>query len=534
MPPVVFSGRGDQLGARLNALVNAMSVAEAIGLDFRFIWPRGADQAINDPAGLFSPTHLERFEVSPGAVEGRAVDLEAELAKVSRQEARKQLGTWDSELFLHVAEGFGVFCFSEEDPAVGRTRFIRCFDAIGWSDEAQRVSDLVRGWADGNQLSAVHVRAGDIVTGGWRQRVYFHKYSPTPYVEFAIEQLTGPDGASVLLTSDNPSLLAWLRQRHDSVVTAAELIPGYRELPEMLRAFADILLLSRCVTIVGPPRSAFSSLAANLGCGHVTSADLLVPPGQERSVLQTGILDADREVAGSPFLGRLVARDIVWCLDVFGDEMGLLEQLALARHAVELDPDFACAHVRVALIAALVRDWGCARTSAAAALSTAKAVSRHYDPMIEALAAQMAVVCFEAILGDRADSSRRFARLRWRFSARPVRVWRSHMAEALTEMRRNLADLLLGWFCMTDPTHVLVNLQRLEAILAQLSKEGDDSLRRVHAGLTRWRPEDVDISALRSSGLSAFRTDPEFDAVVENMERTVIYLSLAIGLEMEV
>jgi hypothetical protein len=85
---------------------------------------------------------------------------------------------------------------------------------------------------------------------------------------------------------------------------------------------------------------------------------------------------------------------------------------------------------------------------------------------------------------------------------------------------------------MTDPTPVLVNLRRLEAILAQLSEEGDDSLRRVHAGLARWRPEGVDISQLRSSGLSAFRTDPEFDAVVENMERTVIYLSLAIGLEM--
>jgi hypothetical protein len=532
VPPVVFSGRWDQLGGRLNALVNAMSVADAVGLEHRFIWPRGADQATNDTAGLFSQTHLESFEISPGAVEGRAADLEAQLAQVTLQEARRQLGTWDSDLFVRVVEPFGVFRFSDEEIEVSRTRFIRCFDAIGWSNEAQRVSDLVRGLADGDQLSAVHVRAGDIVTGDWRQRAYFHKYSPTPYVEFAIEQLTGPDGDPVLLTSDNPSLLAWLRQRHGSVVTAEELIPGYTGLPEMLRAFADILLLSRCTTIVGPPRSAFSSLAANLGCGQVTSADLLVPPGRERSVLLTGILDADRAVSRSPFLGRLVARDIVWCLDVFGDEIDLHEQLALARHAVALDRDFACAHVRVALIAASGRDWGCARTSVAVALSSARAVSRHQDPMIEALAAQMAVVCFEAVLGDPARFARTLGRLRWWFSARPVRRWRSHMVEALAEMRRNLAELPLGWFRMTDPTDVLVNLQRLEAILARLSKEGDDSLRRVHAALTRWRPEDVDISALRSSGLSAFRTDPDFDGVVENMERTVIYLSLAIGLEM--
>lgn len=45
-PPLVVSRRWDQLGGRLTALVNARSVAEALGLDVRFVWPRGADSSV--------------------------------------------------------------------------------------------------------------------------------------------------------------------------------------------------------------------------------------------------------------------------------------------------------------------------------------------------------------------------------------------------------------------------------------------------------------------------------------------------------
>ncbi len=46
--PLVFARRWDRLGSRLIPIVNAMAVAEALGLEFRFVWP---PMALIGPSG---------------------------------------------------------------------------------------------------------------------------------------------------------------------------------------------------------------------------------------------------------------------------------------------------------------------------------------------------------------------------------------------------------------------------------------------------------------------------------------------------
>ena len=118
----------------------------------------------------------------------------------------------------------------------------------------------------GREMAAVHVRAGDIVEGDWRQVLQHEKYVPTPFIEHAIGVLSREQ--TVLILSDNAMYLDWLRTRLPSVVTADRIIPGYDGLSEIHRALADILLLSHCRTIVGPPTSSFSGLAPTSARGR--------------------------------------------------------------------------------------------------------------------------------------------------------------------------------------------------------------------------------------------------------------------------
>jgi hypothetical protein len=477
---------------------------------------------------------VESFELPWTAVEGKGILRHTALLAMSQHVARERLRV-SGDFFVEFDDCFGSIHFADEDDSVGRNRFIRSFESVDWSSEARSLIDLVHGWTGDRELSAVHVRAGDNVTGRYRQRVVLARYAPTPYVELAIEQLSGPEAAPVLVTSDNLPYLTWLRQHHRNVLTASDLIPNYGELPEMLRSFADILLLSRCSTIVGPGGSAFSSLAAILGCGHVTAAYRLSRPGEERTVLQDGIRKMEGELVSSPFLAGLVARDIVWYLDVFGDEMPLIEQLDYARRAVQLDSDLGCARSRVALIEALLGDSKGSLRAVTAAIDMAGSVEDlHPDAMFEALATGIAVVCSTSILeSSRTRSTRWRSRLRLPLTRRGLRRRRVRLAVALAQVRRGLARLAVCQTWEMDRDGVQISLQRLEAILLWLSEANDDVLRRVERGLSRWKSEDLDISLFRPSTLDPLRANAfAFDAVVDHIERTVIHLSLALGLRM--
>jgi hypothetical protein len=522
--PVVFTRRWDQLGGRLNSLVNAIATAGSLGLEFRFIWPRGADPAINDPSQLFSQAFLDAFEISPTSLGDRGVVPEHELVELGVDDARRLSRSAASAPHLEMESPFAITRLAGEGDDPARARFVEAFGSIGWSAPAHELSDRITAACDGMSLAAVHVRAGDIVTGGWRHVVHYGKYAPVPYVELAIEQLAEQGTAPVLVVSDNSRLLSWLQDRHRAVVTAAEIVPGYRDLPEILQAFADILLMARCHALVGPSCSAFSLFAAHVGCGQVIPAEELVPPGEGSSVLLSGIIELQEDVPGAPFLAGLLARDIVWYLDVFGDALAPGAQLELASRAVALDPAFAGARTRQALTASLVGDREGARGAAVEASRIAAAEDRHDDPAIDALAAQVAVECFALVLGRR-------SRRRWRAAGRrAARRHRRAMEGALPRLHRDLARLAGLEPTELDRAEILANLRWMVGTVTWLSHADDDVLAALASGLARWDSASVAIGSFRPPNEGARHTYARhFEAVVRNLERSVVYLSQAVG-----
>ena len=160
-------------------------------------------------------------------VAGRTVLPEGEILFRDRAGVRELLASLDDQVLVEVQHPFDIVHPRDDDPAEAASRFADAFRSIAWSDEAQRLVDFASAWNADDVVSALHVRGGDIVSGDWRHSMYYGKYMPLPYVTHAAEELTR--GARPLLVlSDNAKLLAWLRRRFDSIVTAADIVPGVR------------------------------------------------------------------------------------------------------------------------------------------------------------------------------------------------------------------------------------------------------------------------------------------------------------------
>ncbi len=381
---IVVAKRWDGIGGRLCALLNALSVARALGLEFRFVWPRTAEWGCSEPRELFDDAFLARFEIAESVRENRVVLSYP--TGLNSADAKKFCLEASASSVIYIDECFKVVAFADESEETAQARFRAGLTEIGWSRTVQELVAFVSEDKYPQGYSALHVRAGDIVSGAWRQFVPVEKYMPTAYVEFAIETLSGPDRDPVVLVSDNAPYARHLKRRFSQIEFLDDIIPGYSDLTEIQRAFADVLALSRARRIVGPRLSAFSVLAAHLGDVAVLGIDELTTEDNARRLLCDGIARGEKEAEQTEVLRPLLARDICWYHDVFSDDLAINEQIGLARRAVELEPDFCGALNRSAAALALAGRYKESRKASAHALAIAAKVHRHADPLVESLA----------------------------------------------------------------------------------------------------------------------------------------------------
>ena len=279
---------------------------------------------------------------------------------------------------------FEVLAFADESADAAQARYRAGLRELGWSRALQAIVDSVSDISLLRGYSAIHVRAGDIVTGDWRQFLPVDKYTPTPYVEFAIESLSGAGRSPVVVVSDNDAYVRFLKSCFDMTRTPGDIVAGYTDLTEIQRAFADILVLSQARRIVAPRSSAFTRTAVNLGGRPVLGVDDMMVEDDAQRRLRDGIAQTGTEC--SQERRTLLARDICWYLDVFSDSLAAGDQLALARRAASLDPDFCGALNRSAAALALAGNCDESKETSSRAQRLAGMATRHADPMVESLA----------------------------------------------------------------------------------------------------------------------------------------------------
>ncbi len=506
---VVLARRWDQLGGRLSAIANARSLAELLGFEFGFVWPRGRDVAVNRPQELFSEEFLARFEFAPEELDGSTAIPYRELLTLDDEERRRRLDEAGPRPLIDVDEVFEIVHGPTDDCEPAGRRYRAAFRTLGWNEVVRELIEICdRPPAEG-PIAAVHVRAGDIVDGAWRHVVAHEKYAPTPFVHEAIDRLSHGGERRVLVLSDNARYLAWLRDRYASVTTPNEIVPGYERLTVVQRALADILVLSRCEEIVGPPSSAFSRLAANLADRPVMRLDDMSQEARAAEILRSGIREHRDGCEPSGFWRGLVARDACWYIDVFGDQLTADERLDLARFAADLDPDFAGAQTRIARMSTFAGDPLAARAAAVQALRLADAAERYDDPLFEGLATAIAAKSMAVVQGD----------------AKPVEHESGrHRREtvSIAEMREGLRrwrSLRPFWF---ERDRAAESLEFLISVAARLAHESPRARRRVGRALAVNRRHAIQMQLLRPSGPSEHRTSPTYDPLRRDLDHLAL------------
>ena len=520
---IVVAKRPDGLGARLCAILNAWSIAGALGLEFRFIWPRDADVQLQEPRELFSDTFLKRFEIAVSDCAGRVVRPAP--TDLSLADAKELCRTANGASMIDIDACFEVLAFADESADAAQARYRAGLRELGWSGASQTIIDSVSEISRLRGYSAIHVRAGDIVTGDWRQFVPVDKYIPTPYVKFAIEKLSGTDRSPVVVVSDNDEYVRFLKSCFDTIRTPGDFVAGYTDLTESQRALADIMVLSQARCIMAPRSSAFSRTAVNLGDRPALGVDDVMVEDDAQRRLRNGILQAGTDCSHG--LHRLLARDICWYLDVFSDSLAIGDQLALARRAASLDPDFCGALNRLAAALALAGNWDESGEASSRAERLAGMAARHADPLIESLATSISAGVL-ALAARRPVAVGLLQRLGLaRIGKRTdVDIKRVAILEA-NKRKMEICAKLIPF--MIHRSQVLFNLRFQIASLDWLTA-ADDRLREIaRAAIVAVVHEPPFLQDWRPSGFRKLCEFGSFPQVLRNVENVTIRIARAIG-----
>jgi hypothetical protein len=499
----IISRRWDGLGGRLNSLLNAWSMARELGLAFQFIWPRNAFKELCHPNELFGEGFLERYEI-PESTSLSCKQLPFAMGW-TRAEVLEFCRTNRTSTF-EIDNCFDVTSFADETKEAAVRRFRAAVLEIEWNSALRR---LMEQWEGIGPYFAIHVRAGDIVTGGWRHFVPVEKYTPMALVECAVESLSEQDHAPVVVVTDNAVYLDYLKSRFERVRAPGDLIDVYSELTPAQQTFADILVLSRARRLVAPPMSAFSQLASLLGDVLIEGVQDVMPEASLRRRFTKHCHLMRKEVARADFLRPLMARDICWFLDVLSDELPPDEHLRLAHEAVEYDPDFCGALNRKALGLALAGDHQGSRVCSRKALEMATQADRHDDPLVESLAVSIAASVL-AILDRRNTDSQTASALLARAREDAERCgglspFQIHQDDMLLNLSFQLAAA--NWMSSIDPP-------LRERVEAMMQDSGGDQ---------------VELKAWRPSGFQRLAEPGSFPQSERNLEIISIRFAQAMG-----
>jgi hypothetical protein len=265
------AARSDGLGERLRALLNAMALAQATGAGFAFNWRsiRPRDIPFHDTLPVnetFSRDFVNRFHIANGPLK-RLAPASLNIADAAIAAA------WDTDGALgdvvlddgpvhHVLVGQNDL--SRQAPALARTVALppdmrALFDAIPFSpamDAARRAAARV---ALPDDVTAIHLRAGDIIYGHHRFSGRYHgKVCPYPIAMGIARDLRAKGRTPLIFCQDQA--VGPLFKAEAGAILAHEIDVG-TEFSRAQQALFEISLMSRCTEIIAAS-SGFALAAA--------------------------------------------------------------------------------------------------------------------------------------------------------------------------------------------------------------------------------------------------------------------------------
>lgn len=255
--------RSDRLGARIVSLMNAMRLAEDLGVVFQCAWidTTGVGHVFNDPTEMFDAAFVERHFLT--ADQWKTVRPDAEtLTGVLQQQPETVSEILGSGQDIIVGNAFGVITLKGEDEAAVTDRFRAQFGRIPFAAPVAAAMQKLESALTGH--TAYHIRRGDLTDDPKaKHKLWAHKVVPNEFYEWHMDRaLSKADGGAIVF-SDYADSIRHYKTKFPSVKTINDVI-DMDGLTEAQRDLFELYAMSRCKTIIAPPRSAFSSTAADL------------------------------------------------------------------------------------------------------------------------------------------------------------------------------------------------------------------------------------------------------------------------------
>ena len=338
LEPVFIAHRNDGLGARLGAMVSAMMLAELTDVGFRLVWPQirrsmNGFHPVTDAGEIFAGDFLQAHLIAQEDFdESWPVALDDEVVGALRQ-GRIAPGTMISVQTRHVLNRPIKRLLGVE--SVG-PRMAEAFARIGFSAPMEEARAMAAGAAlPAVDVTAIHLRAGDIVYGINRKRDPFHgKVIPYPLAIDLIARLRAV-GVTPLLFGEDADLLAHLRDEHGAY--SAHDIGDRSGFSPDQNALFDICLLGRCRRIFAGNGGAFARLGAAVAGIEVEPPESLYEADEAVGIIERHLFDPD----ASPLIsGKQKAFAVRYAFVLAGERIARDERFwRLLELARENDPE---------------------------------------------------------------------------------------------------------------------------------------------------------------------------------------------------
>ncbi|MDO9452299.1 MAG: hypothetical protein Q7J29_05505 [Stagnimonas sp.] len=258
----VAAARGDGLGQRLYAIINAIYIAKKLNVDYGFTWSErfvgDKDHAISLAGEFFSKEYIEDHLIAkedlagfkiPG---GRGLTKKKLLTPLSNDSVKGWIAT-NSHLRNVLATGL-----LPND----KYNLLDAFNEIKFSDRINECIEFAKTIELPANPVAIHLRAGDVVYGDYRKWGKFVKKTIPISLAKMLVEFFKKKNATVLVFGQNQGAIKELAAEHD--IIQVKNLYSHKYTSNIEEAMLDLILMTRCSEVISGA-SGFALQASLIG-----------------------------------------------------------------------------------------------------------------------------------------------------------------------------------------------------------------------------------------------------------------------------
>lgn len=257
---IFVANRHDGMGERIRTILNAMVLAKKYKGEFVFSWVTDdmLFHATSDKDLIFNKDFQQRSLRERTNLEKLKLLPIRKIPNLKEEDLEKYDGILIEQFNIERLLPYPYKNFES-------ISYQQAFNEIGFSDRLMDAKNYANSINLSNKTVAVHIRAGDIVYGRYRNMsVFYEKVTPFYLLEHVIENLINNEFDIIIFGQDD-GFCNYLAGKHEATYSKTFLKFEYNE---SQIALFDVVLMSRCEAIIAG-HSGFAVLSEWIGASKL-------------------------------------------------------------------------------------------------------------------------------------------------------------------------------------------------------------------------------------------------------------------------